>query len=41
MEDNKNYGGYPDPFAPQEDKLTKDYGVRYCRGSRRHLLLES
>jgi hypothetical protein len=31
MEDNKNYGGYPDPFAPQEDKLTKDYGVRYFK----------
>ena len=31
MEENKNYGGFPDPFATQEEKLQKHYGIQYFK----------
>ena len=31
MKENYNIGGYPDPFATQEEKLQKPYGVEYFK----------
>ena len=31
---NKSFdssGGFPDPFADQEDKLSKEYGLKYAK----------